>query len=77
MSKAEILQELPRLRHEERTEILERLCELEERDLLQGVGPTAEEKALLDTELETYRQSPDDGSSWPEVQARLRGTPKP
>ena len=77
MSKAEILQELPRLRHEDRTEILERLCELEERDQMDGLGPPPAEKALLDTELETYRQSPDDGSSWPEVQARLRGTPKP
>ena len=74
MSKADILQELPRLRHEERTEILERLCELEERDLMNGVGPTAAEKALLDAELEAYRQNPDDGSSWQEVQARLRGT---
>ena len=76
MSKADILQELPGLRHEERTEILERLCELEERDLMNGAGPTAAEKALLDAELEEYRRSPDAGSSWQEVQARLRGTAK-
>ncbi|MBI3414887.1 MAG: hypothetical protein HY043_06120 [Verrucomicrobia bacterium] len=76
MSKAEILQELPKLRHEERTEILEHLCELEERDQMNGVGPTPAEKALLDGEFEAYRQNPDDGSSWQEVQARLRGRSK-
>ncbi len=72
MSKVEILQELPRLRPEERQEIMDRICELEERDLLDGAGPTAAEKALLDRELEDYRKNPDAGSSWEEVEARLR-----
>jgi len=71
MNKAEILQELPKLRSDERQDIFARLCELEERDLLNGVGPTAEEKTLLDREWEDYRKAPDAGSSWEEVEARL------
>jgi putative addiction module component (TIGR02574 family) len=71
MSKAEIIGELPKLNSNERREILDRICELEERDLLNGVGPTSEEKALLDRELEDYRRNPEDGSPWEEVEARL------
>ena len=37
--------------------------------------PTAEEKALLDRELEEYRQNPEAGSTWNEVEARLRQRP--
>lgn len=72
MSKAEILQELPKLKAEERREIFELICDIEERDLLSGGAPTAGEKALLDRELEDYRSSPEAGSTWAEVEARLR-----
>ena len=72
MNKAEILQELPKLELADRREIFERICDMEERDLLNGSLPTAEEKALLDRELEAYRQNPKAGSTWGEVQARLR-----
>ena len=72
MSKAEILLELPKLQLEERREIFERICDIEERDLLNGGQPTAEEKALLDRELEEYRSNPQAGSTWAEVKARLR-----
>src|SRR5438034_8909576 len=44
MSKSEILAELPKLKAEERTQVFERLCELQEDDLLRGIGPTEEEK---------------------------------
>ncbi|MEJ0088163.1 MAG: hypothetical protein WDM80_00170 [Limisphaerales bacterium] len=71
MSKMEILAELPKLELAERREIFDRLCEMEERDLLTG-GATDEEKSLLDRELEEYRQNPEAGSSWSEVEARLR-----
>jgi hypothetical protein len=47
MSKSEILQELPRLAKEERQEILARIRELEECDLVSLGEPTTEEKALL------------------------------
>ena len=76
MSKAEILQELPKLGPEDRREILERICEIEEHDLLKGGEPTAEEKALLDRELEDYQSNPQAGSSWDEVEARLRKQPR-
>ena len=72
MSKAEILLELPKLELAERREIFACICDMEERDLLNGSLPTAEEKILLDRELEAYRQDPDVGSTWAEVQARLR-----
>jgi len=71
MSKMEILAELPKLDTAARREIFDRLCEIEERDLLNG-GATPEEKALLDRELEEYRRNPDAGSSWEEVEQRIR-----
>ena len=67
----EILAELPRLELADRREIFDRICEIEERDLITG-GATDEEKALLDRELEEYRRHPEAGSSWNEVEARLR-----
>jgi hypothetical protein len=48
LSKAGILAELPKLKAEERTQGFDRLCELQETDLLQGVGPTPQEKKLLE-----------------------------
>ena len=56
MSKAEILAELPKLKADERTQVFERLCELQERDLLHGLGPTAEEKKLLDEALAEFER---------------------
>ena len=75
MSKAEILEELPRLALEERREIFERICEMEERDLLNGGKPSAAEMVLLDRELEEYKAAPEADSSWKEVEARLRKQP--
>jgi putative addiction module component (TIGR02574 family) len=71
MSKMEILAELPKLGIEERREIFERICEIEERDLLNGAATPAE-KDLLDRELEDYQRNPEAGSSWNEVVARIR-----
>jgi putative addiction module component (TIGR02574 family) len=71
MSKMEILAELPKLELADRREIFERICEMEERDLLTG-GATDDEKKLLDRELEEYRRNPEAGSSWNEVEARIR-----
>ena len=66
------MNELPRLGLGERREIFERIGELEEQDWLKGGEPTAEEKALLGRELEEFRQNPQAGSTWEEVEARLR-----
>jgi len=60
----------------DRREIFDRLCEMEERDLLNG-GATPEEKAMLDRELEEYRRNPDAGSSWEEVEPRIRKSSRP
>lgn len=76
MSKLEILAELPKLQLADRREIFDRICEMEERDLLTG-GATDEERALLDRELEEYRRNPEAGSSWNEVEARLRKPSRP
>ncbi|HEV2436365.1 MAG TPA: addiction module protein [Verrucomicrobiae bacterium] len=76
MSKVEILAELPKLGVADRREIFDHLCDLEERDLLNG-SVTPEEKALLDRELEEYRRNPDAGSSWKEVEPRIRKPSRP
>ena len=67
----EILAELPKLDVADRREIFDHLCEMEERGLLNG-GATPEEKVLLDRELEEYRRNPEAGSTWDEVQKRIR-----
>ena len=72
MSKAEILAELPKLKAEERRQIYERLCELQEQDLLKGAGPTEEEKKLLDSALAEYEKDRDKGRPWREVIGELR-----
>jgi putative addiction module component (TIGR02574 family) len=72
MSKMEILAELPKLKLADRREIFDRICEIEEHDLVNGSGATAEEKALLDRELEEYRRNPEAGSPWNEVESRIR-----
>jgi len=77
MSKSEILAGLSKLNAEERTEVFERLCELQEEDLLHGVGPTGEEKKLLDEALADYEKNPDAGSSWQEVKARIQAKLRP
>jgi hypothetical protein len=73
MSKVEILQELQKLDAIELREIHDRILQLEEEELLSGrAKPSEEEKALLDRELEGYSRNPDAGSSWEEVESRLR-----
>ena len=75
MSKADILAELSNLERGDRQEILERIWDLEERDLLQGSELSPEEKKLLDRELEEYQRNPNAGSSWEAVEGRLRKPP--
>jgi hypothetical protein len=76
MSKREILAELPTMDVADRREIFDRLCEMEEHDALNGVV-TPEEKDLLDHELEEFRRNPDAGSTWQEVEARIRKPTRP
>jgi hypothetical protein len=72
MSKSAILDELSKLGLAERREILERLCEIEEADLLRGAAIDADEKAMLDREFEEYQANPNAGADWKEVEPRLR-----
>ncbi len=72
MSKTEILQELARLPPTDREEILNRLWELEESDLLTTGEPAPEEKVLLDQGLAAYARSPGAGRPWREVLAKAR-----
>lgn len=72
----EILAELPKLDLADRREIFDRICEMEERDLLNGVA-TPEEKALLDRELEEYQRNPEAGSTWNDVEKRIRKPSRP
>jgi len=72
MSKVEILEELPRLTREERKEVLLRLAQLDGDLWLDDDPLTDAEKALLDARLAAYERDPDTGSSWAEVEARMR-----
>jgi hypothetical protein len=72
MSKSEILGELPNLERRDRREILERIWEMEEAELLKGAQPDADEKAMLDGEWHEYQANPNAGSEWKEVESRLR-----
>jgi hypothetical protein len=74
VSKAEILAELPNLKADERTQVFERLCELQERDLLQGLGPTDEEKRLLDEALADFERDGKRGEPWREVLRRIQAS---
>jgi putative addiction module component (TIGR02574 family) len=73
VSKTEILKELPKLDSVELREIRDRIWQIEEEELLTGRAlPTATEKKLLDRELDDYSRDPKAGSSWEEVETRLR-----
>ena len=73
MSKVEILEELPKPTREERKEIGLRLAELDGNLWLDADDPlTDAEKALLDARLAAYERDPSAGSSWAEVEARIR-----
>jgi len=72
MSKTEILAELPKLKAEERTQVLQRLCELQDDDLLHGVGPSAAEKKILDQALAEFERDGDPGLPWRQVLRDIR-----
>jgi putative addiction module component (TIGR02574 family) len=75
MSKAEILAELPRLKPEERQEVLEKICQLDHLagdQWLDSAGLTETDKALLESRLVAYEKDSDAGSDWEEVEARIR-----
>jgi len=73
MSKVEILEALPKLTKTERDEIRLKLTEIDGDSWLDEEEPLSEkEKALLDSRLAAYLKNPDEGSSWEEVESRIR-----
>ena len=74
MSKAEILAQLPNLGPEDRTQLFERLCELQENDLLRGIGPTIEERKILDDALAEFERDGNPGRPWREVLQAVRAS---
>jgi putative addiction module component (TIGR02574 family) len=73
MSKTEILDELPKLTKIERQEIRLKLAELDGDDWVDHEDPlTVHEKALLEARLATYAKDPEAGSTWEEVEGRIR-----
>jgi len=73
MSTTEILEELSKLTKVERQEIRLRLAELDSEDWLDNEDPlTVQEKALLEARLAAYANDPDTGSTWEEVEGRIR-----
>ena len=74
MSKTEILAELPHLKAEERTQVFQRLCELQDHDLLHGIGPSPMEKSILDDALAEFQRDGNLGTPWRETLRRIRIT---
>ena len=72
MSTSEILAELPHLKAEDRTQVFQRLCELQESDLLHGAGPSDKEKLILDHALAELERDPDPGTPWRETLRQIR-----
>jgi hypothetical protein len=73
MSTAEILAELPKLKAQERAQVLQRLWELQEKDL-QNAGPSEQEKKILDQALAEFERDPNPGTPWREALQAIRSS---
>jgi putative addiction module component (TIGR02574 family) len=72
MSKAEILEELPRLTPEERQEILHKLAEIDGDLWLDYDDPiTQEDKALIEARLDAHEKNPETAIPWEDFKARI------
>ena len=77
MSKAEIIAMLPRLSPEELAEVQAKLDELAG-SAWQDRGQLSDaDKQALDSAILGYEQSPDAGSPWSEVKARVQAKLRP
>jgi putative addiction module component (TIGR02574 family) len=73
MNKTEILEELPKLAKTDRQETRLGLAELDSDDWLEDEELlTVHEKALLEARLAAYVKDPDAGSTFEEVEDRIR-----
>lgn len=73
MSKTEILAELPNLTADELAEVQAELDQLAGETWLDNGELSDADKTALDAALADYRNSPDAGSTWPDVKARVQG----
>ncbi len=71
MSKAEILEELPKLSPEDHAEIRAKLDELSGDTWLDDGALTDDEKRLLDERLDECERNPDSFVPWAEAKARI------
>jgi hypothetical protein len=73
MSKAQILEELPKLTVSDRSQLFARLAELHENDLLAG-SPDAAERGALDEAFEELERDPSPGEPWRKVISQIRNS---
>lgn len=72
MTKAEILDELPRLTPEERHEIRLKLSELDGDLWLDHDDPlTEQDKAVIEARIEAHERNPESAIPWEDFKARL------
>jgi len=72
MSKTEIIAELPHLSPEDRAEVQAKLDELAGESWQDRGELSDADKSVLDAALGEYQKSPDAGSSWDQVKARIQ-----
>ena len=73
MSFNDVIAELPKLSAEERQELRLQLARLDGDNWIDASDPLTDgEKALLDARLAAYAKDPDAGSTWGEVEARIK-----
>jgi hypothetical protein len=72
MSKAQILEELPKLTVSERSQLFAQLAELHEADLLDGASPTPAERQALDEAFAEFERDPSPGEPWRNVFHQIR-----
>jgi hypothetical protein len=72
VSKAQILEELPRLSVSDRSQLFARLAELHEADLLDSGSPSPSERQALDEALAEFERDPSSGEPWREVFRQIR-----
>jgi hypothetical protein len=72
MSKAQILEELPKLTVSDRSQLFARLAELHEADLVDGSAPTAAERQALDGAFAEFERDPSPGEPWRKVFSEIR-----
>jgi len=72
MSKAQILEELPKLTAGDRSQLFARLAEIHETDLLDGDAPSPAERRALDEAFAEFERDSSPGEPWRDVFLQLR-----